>query len=61
MQRGGEDHILITNLASDPNDLLWKNFGGNRGLFMFRRMILYFFGLFIIIFLSTPAAMLSNI
>lgn len=52
---------MIMNLASEPNDLLWKNMGGNRGLFLFRRVFFYFLGLFIIIFISTPTAMLSTL
>ncbi len=49
------------NLASEPIDILWKNIGGTRGIFIFRRLILYFLGLFIIVFISTPTAILSTI
>jgi hypothetical protein len=50
------------NLASDPIDIMWKNLGGTRrGLFIFRRIILHFLTLIIILFISTPTAMLSTL
>jgi hypothetical protein len=56
------DEVLITNLASDPIDILWKNLGGSsRGLFIFRRLILHSLTIVIILFITTPAAMLSTI
>ena len=48
------------NLASDPIDIMWKNIGGSsRGLFLFRRIILHLLTIFVILFISTPTAMLS--
>ena len=55
------ESVLILNLASEPIDIMWKNMGGTRGVFIFRRLILYFLGLVIIIFISTPTAILSTI
>ena len=49
------------NTASEPIDILWKNLGGTRGLFLFRRIFLYFLGVVIILFISTPTAMLSTL
>ena len=51
----------MLNLASEPIDLLWKNLGGTRGVYLFRRIILYLLGLFVILFLTTPTAMLSSL
>jgi hypothetical protein len=61
MNYGTEDHVLIMNIASEPIDILWKNMGGTRGVYIFRRMFLYVVGFFIIIFISTPTAMLSTL
>lgn len=62
VQRFGiEDHVLLMNIASEPIDLLWKNLGGHRGVFIFRRIFLYLLGLIIIVFISTPTAMLSTL
>jgi len=50
------------NLASDPIDIMWKNVGGaQRGLFIFRRIFLHTFAIIIILFISTPTAMLSTL
>jgi hypothetical protein len=41
---------------------MWKNIGGaSRGLFIFRRLFLYILGLLIVVFISTPTAMLSTL
>lgn len=58
---GTDDHVLIMNKASEPIDILWKNMGGTRGLFLFRRIFLYLLGFIIIIFISTPTAMFSTL
>lgn len=50
------------SLASDPIDILWKNLGGaSRGVFIFRRLILHIITIVIILFISTPTAMLSTL
>jgi hypothetical protein len=49
------------NLASEPIDILWKNMGGTRGVFIFRRIFLYLAGIIIILFISTPTALLSSL
>jgi len=58
---GVDEHYLMVNIASEPMDLLWKNMGGTRGLYIFRRIFLYLIGLFIIFFVSTPTAFLSSL
>jgi len=50
------------NLASDPIDILWRNIGGtSRGVFIFRRLFLHAIGIIIVLFISTPTAMLSTL
>lgn len=56
-----EESVLIMNIASEPIDILWKNMGGTRGVYLFRRIFLYLLGLVIIVFVSTPTAILSTI
>lgn len=52
----------MMNLASDPIDIMWKNLGGSRrGVFLFRRLFLHTITLIIILFISTPTAMLSTL
>lgn len=58
---GAGEQILMMSLASEPVDILWKNMGGTRGVYIFRRLILYTLGFVIIFFISTPTAMLSTI
>lgn len=54
--------MLIMNLASDPIDILWRNIGGTaRGVFIFRRLFLHLIGILIVLFISTPTAMLSTL
>lgn len=56
------EDVLFINLASDPIDILWKNIGGSsRGLFIFRRIFLHALTIFVILFISTPTAMLSTL
>ena len=41
---------------------MWKNIGGSsRGVFLFRRLLLHALTLFVILFISTPTAMLSTL
>jgi hypothetical protein len=49
---------LIVHKASEPLDILWKNLSTIEGHFAFRRAIFLLLGLFLIIFLSSPAVML---
>jgi len=41
--------------TTEPSDILWRNMKGVRGLFIFRRVILFTIGLLIVFFLSSPA------
>jgi hypothetical protein len=52
----------MVNQASDPIDIMWKNIGdSSRGVFMFRRLVLHALTIFVILFISTPTAMLSTL
>ena len=47
--------------ATEPNDILWKNMKGIRGLFIIRRSFLFLIGLLIIFFVSSPAVILMHV
>lgn len=50
------------DVASEPIDIIWKNMGGTRrGVFIFRRLFLHLITIIVILFISTPTAMLSTI
>lgn len=49
------------NLASEPIDIIWSNIGGTRGVFIFRRLFLHLICFVVVLFISTPTAMLSTI
>lgn len=55
------DTVLIVSKMPDPNDILWKNMTGHRGLFIFRRFLLVILGLAIILFISSPASIYANV
>jgi len=46
-------------MASEPIDTLWKNMGGIRGMYIFRRIFLNLLALIVILFITTPTVMLS--
>ena len=43
----------------NPYDLIWQNIGGTRGFYFFRRIGLLILSVLILLFLSTPAALLA--
>ena len=45
--------ILVDQMI-EPLDIIWSNIGGDRGLFIFRMIMLTITGIFILLFLSTP-------
>jgi hypothetical protein len=47
--------------ASDPVDIVWRNMGGVRGVYLFRKMFFALIGLLVVFFLSTPAAIFSSL
>ena len=56
-----ERNIIIVHKASEPLDILWKNLGTIESHFAFTRFFILLIGLVIIIFLSSPAALLARL
>ena len=56
-----KDLTLIMSEAGDPIDIVWRNMGGTRGVYFFRKFIFNFIGVAIVLFLSTPAAIYSTL
>ena len=38
----------------EPEDVIWYNVGGDRGLYICRRILLNFLAIFLLVFLTTP-------
>lgn len=53
--------ILIANKASEPIDILWRNMGEIVSPFSFTRFFLFVLALLCVLFLSSPAVMLSKL
>lgn len=53
--------IIIVNKASEPIDILWKNMGEIISQFSFKRFFLFLIALCFILFLSSPAVMLTKL
>jgi hypothetical protein len=51
----------MANKASEPLDILWKNMGVIRGHFSFIRFFLFIISITIIIFLSSPTVMVTQL
>lgn len=56
-----KDLTLVMTQAGDPVDIIWRNLGGTRGVYIFRRVIFNIIGLSLVLFLSTPAAIYSSL
>ena len=56
-----DDLMFVVSEASDPLDIIWGNMGGTRGLYIFRVIFFNLFVLAVVIFLSTPAAILTSL
>ena len=50
---------LVVTKGLNPYDFIWQNVGGTRGLYFFRRIGLFVLSVLILLFLSTPAALLA--
>ena len=53
--------VLVVSRATEPSDILWKHMTGTRGLFIYRRIFLTIASILIIVFVSSPAAILNNV
>lgn len=51
-------NIVVTR-GFHPYDFIWQNVGGTRGFYFFRRLGLLMLSILILLFLSTPAALLA--
>ena len=49
---------IIVDQMIEPVDIIWTNVGGDRGLYVFRRIFVLFVGLLVLIFLTTPTVIL---
>lgn len=47
--------------AADPVDIIWRNMGGSRGIYILRQTVFNIVGFALVIFLSTPAAIYSSL
>ena len=56
-----KDLTLVMKEAGDPVDIIWRNMGGARGMYIFRKIIFNIIGILIVFFLSTPAAIYSSL
>ena len=56
-----QDAVLVMTRATEPTDILWKNMKGARGLFIFRRALLFLVGLVIVFFVTSPAVILMHV
>lgn len=48
---------LLVDQMIEPLDIIWSNIGGDRGLFISRRIMLSIMAIFILMFLSTPTVL----
>ena len=56
-----KDLTLVMGEASDPVDIIWRNMGGTRGVYFLRKFIFNVIGLFVVFFVTTPAAIYSSL
>lgn len=56
-----QDNIILVNKASEPIDILWKNLGVIESHYSFTRLAIFIVCLLAILFLSSPAVMLSRL
>lgn len=53
--------VLVVQKAQEPTDILWTNMSGARGLFLLRRIFLFLLGLCLILFVSSPTVLFTNL
>lgn len=62
ISQGKKDEMhLVMKVASEPVDMIWRNIGGTRGIYFFRRMFFNLVGMLMVVFLSTPAVIFSTL
>lgn len=50
-------NILVDSMM-EPYDIIWTNIGGNRGIYIFRQILIYLLAFFLLCFLTTPTVIL---
>ena len=56
-----DETVLVVSKITEPSDILWKHMTGLNGLFIYRRIILTIICILIIVFASSPAAILGKV
>ena len=56
-----ENSILSMKKLTEPADILWRNMTGEQGHFLIRRLLLFVGGILIIVFVSSPTVLFTNI
>lgn len=56
-----EETVLAISKVTEPSDILWKHMTGMRGLFIYRRIFLTILSISVLVFISSPATLLSSI
>lgn len=46
-------NILVDQMM-EPDDIIWTNIGGNRGIYIFRQIFIYILAFVVLLFLTTP-------
>lgn len=53
-----ENIKILVDQMMEPYDIIWTNLGGDRGIYVCRQIIIYFFVFFMLIFLTTPTVII---
>lgn len=53
-------HLIVDQMI-EPFDIIWANIGGDRGLYVFRRIICNFIIFAVLIFFTTPTVILNSL
>jgi len=56
-----KDAALFMSKSTEPSDIIWSNMKGARGLFVVRRIALFVAGLLVVVFVSSPTVLFSNL
>lgn len=48
---------IMADYIIEPNDIIWTNMGGERGIYFCRRLLLNFAIVLILLFLTTPTVL----
>jgi len=54
----GKINILVDQMM-EPYDIIWTNIGGNRGIYIFRQILIYVMVFVVLFFLTTPTVIFN--